>query len=194
MGNFLKLIHRIKRIMIFKKGIYGCYGKKCIFKKNVFFDEKTKIGKYTYIGDNTMITATTIGNYCSIAPNVMIGLGEHDIDEISTSFKLVRAYQEPKNIKSLTEKELTIGSDVWIGTNAVIKRGVNIGNGAIIGSGAVVTKDVPEFSIVVGVPAKILKYRFNEKMILKIKESKWWEYDKKLAIIKIKKIKKEIAQ
>ncbi|SFH87293.1 CatB-related O-acetyltransferase [Pisciglobus halotolerans] len=191
MKKISKLFHRIRCIIFLKKGIYGKYGKKCIFKKNVFFDEKTNVGNYTYIGDNTMITDAKIGNYCSIAPNVMIGLGEHDVNEISTSFRLVKAYQDSNKVKSLTEKKITIGNDVWIGTHAVIKRGVNVGNGAIIGAGAVVTKNVPDFSIVVGVPAKIIKYRFSSEFRLKIKKSNWWDYDINIAAKKIKKLKEE---
>ena len=71
-------------------------------------------------------------------------------------------------------KPTKIGNDVWIGANAIIQSGVTIGDGAIIGSGAVVTKDVPPYAIVVGVPAKILKYRFNKEQIKELLQLKWW--------------------
>ena len=75
----------------------------------------------------------------------------------------------------LIKKQLLIGSDVWIGANAVILRGVTVGNGAVIAAGAVVNKDVPSYAIVGGVPAKIIKFRFNDEIIKKLKESKWYD-------------------
>jgi len=87
----------------------------------------------------------------------------------------------------VTEREqhyqkVIIENDVWIGANSVIMPGVKVGNGAIIGANAVVTKDVPDYAIVGGVPAKIIKYRFDEKTISSLLELKWWDLDK--AIIK----------
>ena len=74
-------------------------------------------------------------------------------------------------------KKVTIGNDVWIGHGAVINQGVSIGTGAIIGSNAVVTKDVPPYAVVAGVPAKILKYRFDDDTIKLLLKSKWWNMD-----------------
>jgi len=71
-------------------------------------------------------------------------------------------------------KKVTIGNDVWIGTRALIMDGVTVGDGAVIGAGAVVTKDVPPYAIVGGVPAKIIKYRFSEKKISQMLELQWW--------------------
>lgn len=73
-------------------------------------------------------------------------------------------------------KPCYIGNDVWIGRGVMIKNGIKIGNGAIIGAGAVVTKDVPDYAIVGGVPAKIIRYRFDENTIKLLLESKWWDY------------------
>ncbi len=74
---------------------------------------------------------------------------------------------------------LKIGNDVWIGANVLILDGVTIGNGAIIAAGAVVTKDVPPYAVVGGVPAKIIKYRFNKEEIDFLEQLKWWEKDEK---------------
>lgn len=73
-------------------------------------------------------------------------------------------------------KKTVIGHDVWIAASAIIKQGVKIGNGAVIGANSFVNKDVPPYAIVVGSPAKILKYRFNQKQIEIIEESKYWEF------------------
>ena len=73
-------------------------------------------------------------------------------------------------------KRTYIGNDVWIGENVTIKDGVKIGNGAVIGTAAVVTKDVPPYAIVAGVPAKIIKYRFDDKKIQLLQDIKWWDW------------------
>ena len=146
-------------------------------------DNDTIIGDYTFIGKYTGITKSKIGRYCSIGTNVLIGPGEHKLDKFSTSACFYKnAYNE------LTQKDVIIGNDVWIGSYSIILRGIKIGNGAIIGAGAVVTKDVPDFAVVVGVPAKIIKYRFNEETIRKINLSKWWNYN----IDEAKKITKSL--
>ena len=166
------------------KKIYGKlnrFYKKLTLKKkrnvkimeNVFIDDNCVIGDFTFIGKNSDITKSSIGRYCSIGTDVIIGPGEHEIDKISTSahFHKGNFYDE------LTKKTLTIGNDVWIGTKAIILRGVTIGNGAVIASGAVVTKNVPPFAVVAGVPAKIVKFRFDDETIKLIETSKWWNYD-----------------
>jgi acetyltransferase-like isoleucine patch superfamily enzyme len=81
----------------------------------------------------------------------------------------------------LTQREVSIGSDVWIGTRAIVLRGVNVGHGAIIAANAVVTKNVPDYAIVAGVPAKIIRYRFDPDKIKWLLESNWWELDKESA-------------
>ncbi len=140
--------------------------------KGTFIDHNCEIGSYTFIGKNCNISKATIGRYCSIANNVSIGPGEHDLTKISTSSIFYKnAYEK------LTKKLCIIGNDVWIGTDVIVLRGVKIGNGAVIGANSVVTKDVPPFSIFVGSPAKFIRYRFDNAEMDKIEKSKWWEYD-----------------
>lgn len=142
------------------------------------------INSYSYVGRNSLVQNTTIGKYCSIANDVMIGLGKHPIDKFSTSpifYKVNNTFKISAVKKDLDFKEyehIIIQNDVWIGAKSIILDGVNIGNGAIVASGSVVTKDVPAYAIVGGIPAKVIKYRFNEEEINKLQASKWW--DKKL--------------
>ena len=143
------------------------------------------VGDYTYIGYNCFITKANIGRYCSIANNVSIGLGEHDLTEISTS-----SYFYDNAYEKLTEKNCTIGHDVWIGVDSIIRRGVKIGNGAVIGANSFVNMDVPDFSIVAGNPAKIVKYRFTDSQILKISKSNWWNLEIEAAKNIFKDLKK----
>ena len=177
MSNKLKKVfHRFIRLLVFKKGIYCKYGKGCIFKKGVFADEDTVIGNYTFVGRFTTITKANIGNYCSIAPFVTIGPGEHDLNSVSTSER-INAFR--KNKKSLTDGEVIIGNDVWIGSNVVVLRKVRIGDGAVLAAGSVVTKDVPPYAIVGGIPAKIIRYRDAQEKVELISKTNWWNYNPK---------------
>lgn len=144
------------------------------------------IGRYSYVGYDSQIVNCDIGSFCSIAGNFIAGMAEHPILWASTSpvFEKVSNSGPKKRFSkhNLPPTKLTIiGNDVWIGARVTIKQGVKIGDGAIVAAGAVVTKDVPAYAIVGGVPAKIIRYRFSKELINRLLESKWWELpDEKL--------------
>jgi len=143
-----------------------------------------KLDDYSYVSRNTQVYNATIGKFCCIGPNVLIGLGAHPTKDYVSSHPLFYSTIGQAGGLSIVDKNLfdefphtTIGNDVWIGANAIIKYGIKIGNGAIIGSGAVVTKDVEPYSIVAGVPAKVLKYRFSQEQIDFLENFQWWNKD-----------------
>jgi len=143
---------------------------------------KTSMGRYSYCGYGCTLINCSIGRFCSIADNVIIGIPNHPMDWVSTSCAFYRGKDSiPKDLAKLdynTFPEKTIiGNDVWIGRGAYIKQGIKIGDGAVIGMGSVVTKDVLPYSVVAGVPARHIKYRFNSEMIKKMEDIKWWDYE-----------------
>ena len=144
-----------------------------------FFLHDVELGDYSYIAKNSSISNCIIGKFCSIGPNFCCGLGIHPTNGISTAPMFYSTAKQ--NGISLCEdnkieesKQTTIGNDVFIGANVTVLDGVTISDGAVVGAGAVVTKDVPPYAVAVGVPAKVVKYRFDEATINSLLEKQWW--------------------
>ena len=140
----------------------------------------SSVGRYTYIARNTLIQNTEIGSFCSISENCNIGMPSHPTRMMSTSpvFLAGSNYLHTNFAKIEYDDcpRTTIGHDVWIGAGASIKSGIHVGNGAIIAAGAVVVKDVPPYAIVGGVPARVLKYRFEGQVIERLQDLQWWNW------------------
>lgn len=142
----------------------------------------SSVGKGSYVSQNALISNVKIGKFCSIGPNFLAGWGIHPIHGISTSPVFYSSHKPAgftlsKKNKVEERTPITIGNDVFIGANVTVLDGVNIGDGAVIGAGAVVSKDIPPYAVAVGCPIQIIKYRFEEKVIEKLLEIKWWDGD-----------------
>ena len=137
------------------------------------------LGDYSYIAGNSRINNTKFGKFCSIGPNFSCGLGIHPTNGISTSPMFYSIAKQngitlTKDNKIEETRQTVIGNDVFIGANVTLLDGVTIGDGAVIGAGAVVVNDIPDYAIAVGVPAKIVKYRFDVHLMTELKKIEWW--------------------
>src|SRR6218665_2695192 len=154
-------------------------GDAVVIEENVVFGPSlSRIGRGVFIGNNTYFShCAGIGNYSSISTNVKIGLVAHPLDYVSTSPLLYakrRGWTEKDPYDEKQHGQTEIGNDVLTSANAMVLAGVKIGDGAVIGAGAFVNADVPPYSIVGGMPAKVIRYRFEKELIEELLNSKWW--------------------
>lgn len=163
-AKFLILYRKVNRRikMIILRSAFKKYGKNFVFDPNDIFSYATiEVGDDVYIGTGATLSASkskiVLGNKIMFGPNVTIMGGDHNTTQIGKYMYDVK--------EKLPENDLAviIEDDVWIGTGAIILKGVKIGTGSIIAAGALIIKDVPPYTIVGGVPAKVLKKRFTEK-------------------------------
>ncbi|MBI5972997.1 CatB-related O-acetyltransferase [Staphylococcus caledonicus] len=187
-----KVLSLLKSVSSKEKNIKAnrlAYIKNSTFEGNNYIDRFCKIrnssiGRYSYIGFGSDFNNVEVGNYCSISSDVKIGLGKHPVDYFSSS-PVFYSNNNPFGTKEAyltfdeNPKRTIIGHDVWIGANVIILDGVEIGTGAIIATGSVVTKNVPPYQIVGGVPAKLIRKRFDETTIRLLLDSKWWTMEPK---------------
>jgi acetyltransferase-like isoleucine patch superfamily enzyme len=141
------------------------------------------IGSHSYVGRDSMIQHCNIGRYCAIGPGCRFGLGRHPSRGFVSSHPMFYSRARHTGV-TFAERDyfeeflpITIGNDVWAGANAIIVDGVTVGDGAIIGAGAVVSKPVPPYSVVGGVPAQILRNRFTDAQIAQLLRFRWWDRD-----------------
>ena len=172
---------------------------KSIFQRNIAFSSRVEysnvspkakvwehcklfhssLGDYSYIGGYSRIIHADIGKFCSIAGETRIGMGTHTLDKISTSSIFTEAKNGTKHswVKESAVnpfKRVVVGNDVWIGVRTMVMGGVKIGDGAVIGAGSIVTKDVPPYAVVAGVPAKVIRFRFPQDQIDVLLAHPWW--------------------
>ncbi|MCP4560956.1 MAG: chloramphenicol acetyltransferase [Bosea sp.] len=147
------------------------------------FAEST-LGDYSYVVNDSNIIYTTIGKFCSIAAHTRINPGNHPMQRASQAHFTYRAsayFEDAEDEAAFFDwrrsTPVTIGHDVWIGHGAIVLAGRSIGTGAVVAGGAVVTKDVPDYTIVAGNPARIIRRRFPEEIAGRLKALAWWDWE-----------------
>lgn len=158
-------------------------GNNAVGSRTVFAGDTVHVGRATTIGVNCYLHGPlTLGKYCQLGPSVAIYGTDHGLS-FATAYVNSRLYEGRLKAHARTQS-VTVGDDVWIGHGAVLLRGISVGSGAIIGAGAVVTRDVPEYAIVAGNPARVVRKRFSEEIIAMLRTLAWWNLsDSELASI-----------
>jgi len=139
------------------------------------------INDHSYVAGHSLIRNCSIGKYCSIAQYVQISPGNHPTSGFVSTHPSTYSRPAFHSKKYLTKnyfahhEQVEIGNDVWIGTNVVVTGGVKIGDGVIVAANSVVSRDVPDFEIVGGSPAKFIRKRFSDEQVGKLKKIRWWD-------------------
>jgi phosphonate metabolism protein (transferase hexapeptide repeat family) len=145
--------------------------------------EYVSIGDYSYIGHDSIVADAVIGKFCAIAAHVRIGAPNHPIQRPSLHrFTYCPEYYDAEAVRDdaffseRREDKVHVGHDVWIGHGVIVLPGVHVGNGAVLAAGAVVTKDVPSYAIVAGVPARPIRQRFPAAIAERLERIAWWDW------------------
>lgn len=145
------------------------------------FLSRVRFGSFSYVNEHGLMRGVSVGRFTSIGPHFLCGYGEHPSDLISTSPVFYSTKGQCGTSFAAEdyfaeEAETSIGHDVWIGTRVFVRDGVRIGHGAIVAAGAVVVKDVPDYAIVGGVPARVIRLRFSEDAVRELLSIEWWNW------------------
>lgn len=146
---------------------------------------ESTFGDYSYTAGDVSIIYTDVGKFSNIASHVRINPGNHPMERVTQHHMMYRRAQYGFGDSDTTDiferrrsARCTIGHDTWLGHAAIIMPGVTVGTGAVVGSGAVVTKDVDPYAVVVGVPARPIRFRFPPETVEKLLAIAWWDWDR----------------
>lgn len=139
-------------------------------------DRHVVIGRRTRINGPSFLDPCEIGSYCAIAGRLVVRSGNHLIGYVCIENDAQQRVIGGRTVLGPRE-HVRIGHGVWIGDSVVICPGVTIGNGAVVGAGSVVTRDVPDYAVVAGNPARVLRWRYSDDVIARLKDLQWWLWD-----------------
>ena len=171
-------VHEFSHIRDSELGAWTDIGRNCAIVES-------HIGDYTYLAGDAQVAYATIGKFTSIASHVRINPGNHPMWRVTQHHMTYRRRMfglgeedDAEFFQWRRDHHVTIGHDVWIGHAAIIMPGVTVGSGSVIGSQAVVTKDVPPYTIVAGVPAKTIRPRFPAEVAEQLLQIAWWDWSR----------------
>lgn len=183
--NYLQSIVSLKKLTYKHVSLFSIWDDKSTFTPYTHVLRGAKltdshIGKYSRIGINCQLRYADIGNFTAIGKDSVLGLGQHPTDYLTSHSIFYKKgnwgwhddWIAPVEFED--NKRIHIGNDVWIGRHCMIMDGVTIGDGVTVAAGAIVTKDIPPFAVVGGVPAKVIKYKFPQEIIDRLEEIQWW--------------------
>ncbi len=154
---------------------------------------ESSLGDYSYLAGHVSMIWTDVGKFTSIAAQTRINPGNHPTWRVTQHHSTYRRIQYGFDTKEDADffawrkaHHCSIGHDVWIGHGTTVIAGKNIGTGAVVGSGAVVTKDIPPYAIAVGVPARVVKFRFPPDVVEKLMATQWWDWDRATLVERFK--------
>ncbi len=155
--------------------------------RNARMGPEVTFGRYCSLGESSLVARGTFGSFCAMAARIAVNPFNHPTDWLSThefqfradSYEWVPEYRDLARLSRTADmfSKASFGSDIWIGLGATVLGGVSVSDGAVIAAGSVVTKDVPPYAIVAGVPAVVKRLRFSEKIVERLLRSKWWQLE-----------------
>jgi len=179
-------IHPSSHIRKSQIGGWTAIGPNCSISESTF-------GDYSYLAGNVSMVWTDVGKFASIAAQTRINPGNHPTWRVTQHHSTYRRIQygfdtveDAEFFQWRKDHRCTIGHDVWIGHGVTVIAGKSVGTGAVVGSGAVVTKDIPPYAIAVGVPARVVKFRFPPDVVEKLMATQWWDWDRATLVERFK--------
>jgi chloramphenicol O-acetyltransferase type B len=146
-------------------------------------DARVRVGPHTYgVFARTVFMARDedrldIGKFCGIAPGVRFIFGNHPLEKVTTyPLRTILCEKWLNNVDAVSRGPIVVGNDVWIASESIVLSGVTIGDGAVIGAGSIVTRDVAPYALAAGVPARHIRYRFEEHQIARLLQIRWWDW------------------